>query len=69
MGKPEWVNIHWSRGAMPGTPPAVQMLADMKALIASQPLAHWEQVFGNVDACITPVLTRAEIKQRNLLRI
>jgi len=69
MGKPEWVNVHWSRGAMPGTPPAVQMLADMKALIASQPLAHWEQVFGKVDACITPVLSRAEIKKRNLLGI
>jgi len=54
---------------MPGTPPAVQMLADMKALIASQPLAHWEQVFGKVDACITPVLSRAEIKKRNLLGI
>ena len=54
---------------MPGTPPAVQMLADMKALIASEPLAHWEKVFGNVDACITPVLSRAEIKARDILRV
>lgn len=53
---------------MPGTPPAVQMLKDMRELIASQPLAHWEQVFGNVDACITPVLTRAEVKARGLLK-
>ena len=66
IGKPDWVNVHWSRGAMPGTPPAVDMLAKMRDLIASQPLAHWEQVFGAVDACITPVLTRAEVKARGV---
>lgn len=67
MGKPEWISIHWSRGAMPGTPQAVQIRADMAHLIASQPLSHWEQVFGNVDACITPVLTRTEVKRLNIL--
>jgi crotonobetainyl-CoA:carnitine CoA-transferase CaiB-like acyl-CoA transferase len=67
MDKPEWINIHWSRGAMPGTPAAVQMRDDMVQLIASKPLSHWEQVFGHVDACITPVLTRAEVKARKIL--
>ncbi|HEX4879709.1 MAG TPA: CaiB/BaiF CoA-transferase family protein [Limnobacter sp.] len=66
MGKPEWANVHWSRGAMPGTPAAEQMLADMRQWISSQPLSHWEQVFGSVDACITPVLSRLEVKQRGL---
>lgn len=67
MGKPEWSEIHWSRGAMPGTPPAREMQAKMRALIASQPLSHWEQVFAQEDACITPVLSRAEVKARALL--
>ncbi|WP_370261955.1 CaiB/BaiF CoA transferase family protein [Limnobacter sp.] len=67
MGKPEWSAVHWSRGAMPGTPQAKEMLANMQALIASQPLAHWEQVFAKVDACVTPVLSRAEVKARGLL--
>ena len=66
MGKPEWINIHWSRGAMPGTPQAVPIRPDMVQLIATQPLSHWEPVFCNVDACITPVLTRAEVKARGI---
>ncbi|HEX4918294.1 MAG TPA: CaiB/BaiF CoA-transferase family protein [Limnobacter sp.] len=68
MGKPEWANIHWSRGAMPGTPPAEQLLADVRQWIASQPLAHWETVFSQVDACVTPVLSRAEVKARGILK-
>ncbi|MCQ8897561.1 CoA transferase [Limnobacter humi] len=67
LGQPDWAGIHWSRGAMPGTPQAREMLSNMTALIASQPLSHWEQVFAAVDACVTPVLTRAEVKARGLM--
>lgn len=67
FGKPEWADIHWSRGAMPGTPQATALRADVAALVASQPLSHWAEVFEQVDACVTPVLTRAEIRERKLL--
>ncbi len=30
------------------------------ALIVTQPLAHWQAVFANVDACVTPILTLEE---------
>jgi alpha-methylacyl-CoA racemase len=29
-------------------------------VFATRPRAHWEQVFGGTDACVTPVLTFAE---------
>ncbi|GLR27321.1 CaiB/BaiF CoA transferase family protein [Limnobacter litoralis] len=67
MGKPEWADIHWSKGVFPGTPAAVKIRDDVKALIASQPLSHWEMVFGRVDACVTPVLSRQEIRERGIL--
>lgn len=67
MGKPEWTEIHWSKGVFPGTPAAVKIRDDMKTLIASQPLNHWEGVFGRVDACVTPVLSRQEIRERGIL--
>ncbi|HEX4843848.1 MAG TPA: CaiB/BaiF CoA-transferase family protein [Limnobacter sp.] len=69
MGKPEWADIHWSRGAMPGTPQAKQLLTDVAALIAAQPLQHWENTFQGVDACVTPVLRRSEVKARGMLEV
>jgi alpha-methylacyl-CoA racemase len=29
-------------------------------IVSSRPQAHWVEVFAHVDACVTPVLTRAE---------
>ncbi|MFT3859179.1 MAG: CaiB/BaiF CoA-transferase family protein [Aquabacterium sp.] len=58
--RPEWVNRHWQRGVMPGTPDCAQMRDEVAALVASQPLAHWATHFEAVDACVTPVLTLQE---------
>ncbi len=58
--RPDWVNRHWQRGAMPGSADARALKDEVAALVASRPLAHWAQAFDLADACVTPVLTLAE---------
>lgn len=38
------------------------MRAEFTRVFASQPRAHWEEVFDGVDACVSPVLTFAEAR-------
>ena len=39
------------------------MKARLTTLFASQPRAHWENVFADTDDCVWPVLTMAEARQ------
>lgn len=49
---------------LPATPAeAAAVRADVAELIASQPLAHWQQVFANNGCCVTPVLRLGESLQ------
>lgn len=38
----------------------------MTEKFTNQILAHWQQVFSDVDACITPALTLAEAQRHPL---
>lgn len=58
--RPDWVDRHWQRGALPGSADARTLRDEVAALVAGQPLAHWVARFESVDACVTPVLTMAE---------
>lgn len=40
-----------------------RMKARLTTLFASQPRAHWENVFADTDDCVWPVLTMAEARQ------
>ncbi len=64
--RPDWVNRHWQRGALPGTPDCTALKADVAALVASQPLAFWAHKFEAADACVTPVLTIDEAQAHPL---
>lgn len=56
----EYSNTHWQRGFMPNTAESKKAEQAMIEKFASQTLAHWQMVFIDVDACVTPVLTLAE---------
>lgn len=58
----EYIDAHWQRGSMPDTVDSQAAAYAMVDKFASQTLAHWQSVFANVDACVTPVLTLAEAK-------
>ncbi|KGM40249.1 CoA-transferase [Aquabacterium sp. NJ1] len=64
--RPDWVNRHWQRGQLPGSPDCVALRQDVAALVASQPLAYWAERFEQADACVTPVLTLAEAQAHPL---
>jgi len=64
--RPDWVNRHWQRGALPGTPDCTALKAEVAALVASQPLAYWAHRFESSDACVTPVLTLEEAQAHPL---
>ncbi|MDX9843137.1 MAG: CaiB/BaiF CoA-transferase family protein [Aquabacterium sp.] len=66
FGRPDWINRHWQRGALPGTPDALALRNEVAALVASQPLAVWAERFAEADACVTPVLTLAEAETHPL---
>ena len=59
-GRPDWAERHWQRGLLPNSPESNALRAEVAALIATQDLAHWADMFDTVDACVTPVLTLAE---------
>jgi len=56
VGRPAWCDQHWSRGLVVGSEASMALRAELAAIIASQPLAHWVARFADVDACVTPVL-------------
>lgn len=66
FGRPDWIDRHWQRGVLPGTPDALALRDEVAALVASQPLAVWAERFASADACVTPVLTLAEAEAHPL---
>lgn len=55
VGKEGWITYHQSP-AIPGDP----IYEEVKALFQSHDFAYWSRLAGEVDACLTPVLTRTE---------
>ena len=53
--RPEWIERH--RDPMPQR----ELVAEVAALFAAHPLAHWRRVLDGVDCCFEPVLEHAEI--------
>jgi len=66
IGRPEWVDRHWSRGQAVGGDDALALRAQLAAVLASQPLAHWWALFEPLDCCVTPVLTPEEAQSHAL---
>lgn len=55
LGRPDLKDRHLAIG-----PAAAALKAEVAALFAAAPLAHWAAVFAELDACVTPVLTLDE---------
>jgi alpha-methylacyl-CoA racemase len=55
VGRPDWV----PRGNEPL--PQTALIAEVAALIASQPLAHWERVIDPADCCFHAVVELADL--------
>jgi crotonobetainyl-CoA:carnitine CoA-transferase CaiB-like acyl-CoA transferase len=53
--RPDWIARH----AEPM--PQHALAAEVAALFASQPLAHWAALFDRVDCCVEPVLDPTEV--------
>lgn len=64
--RPDWVQRHWQRGQLPGSPVCAALRAEVAQLVASQPLAVWSERFAQADACVTPVLTLEEAQEHPL---
>lgn len=64
--RPDWVQRHWQRGQLPGSPDCAALRAEVAQLVASQPLAVWGERFAQADACVTPVLTLEEAQAHPL---
>lgn len=64
--RPDWVQRHWQRGQLPGSPDCAALRAEVAHLVASQPLAVWSERFAQADACVTPVLTLEEAQAHPL---
>jgi len=64
--RPDWVQRHWQRGQLPGSPDCAALRAEVAQLVASQPLAVWSERFAQMDACVTPVLTLEEAQAHPL---
>jgi alpha-methylacyl-CoA racemase len=62
LGHPEWAGRHWSTGLVPGSAESLALRADVAQVFATQPMAHWAEVFERVDACVTPVLRLDELQ-------
>jgi crotonobetainyl-CoA:carnitine CoA-transferase CaiB-like acyl-CoA transferase len=66
FGHAEWADVHWQRGVMPQLPASKSLKKMLAELVSSRPLVHWTEVFAEVDACVTPVLTLKEAMQHPL---
>ena len=64
--RPDWVQRHWQRGQLPGSPDCAALRAEVAQLVASQPLEVWSERFAQADACVTPVLTLEEAQAHPL---
>lgn len=55
VGRPDWIARH-------GDPlPQTALIAEVAALIASEPLTHWEALIEPADCCFHPVIELAEV--------
>jgi len=52
LAQPDWKTRYHDMG-----PLAEQLRAEVAAVFAAQPQAHWREVFAATDCCVTPVLT------------
>jgi alpha-methylacyl-CoA racemase len=66
IGRPDWAASHWSRGLVPGGEASMRLRAELAALFASQPLAHWTSLLESADCCVTPVLRLDEAQAHPL---
>ncbi len=66
--RPAWATQHWSLGLAVGGPESMALRAELAAVFAAQPLAHWVARFEAVDACVTPVLRLAETVDHPVFR-
>ena len=57
VGRSDWVERRHEAA------PQTALTAELSALFAAQPLAHWIRVLGGVDCCFEPVPLSAEIAQ------
>jgi crotonobetainyl-CoA:carnitine CoA-transferase CaiB-like acyl-CoA transferase len=63
VGRPDWAQRHWSLGQRPASGDALTLRAELGAVIAAHPLAHWMPLFDAADCCVTPVLRPNEVPQ------
>ena len=63
IGRPDWTGQHHTRGLMPGGTAALALRAELAAVFASQPLAHWLALLEPADCCVTPVLRLDETQR------
>ena len=69
LGRPGWAPRHWSLGEAPGSAAALELRAELGAVWAGQPLAHWVRLLDAVDCCVTPVLDLDEAQRHPLFAI
>lgn len=55
IGQSDWVDLHWSKGLMPGTPAAAEIRQKLRELIESKPLSHWLHQLDGVDCCVNSI--------------
>jgi alpha-methylacyl-CoA racemase len=60
VGLDHLIEHHWSRGESPGSPAAQATIDAVTRHLAGAARAHWLAALGDVDACVTPVLTPSE---------
>jgi len=68
LARPEWAERHWSLGLAAGGSESMALRAELGAVIAAEPLAHWVGRFEGVDACVTPVLRPEETLSHPVFR-
>jgi len=68
LGRPAWIERHWSRGLVPGSAESMALRDEVAAVFAAQPMAHWAALFDRVDACVTPVPRLDELAAHPLYR-
>lgn len=68
LGRPAWIEQHWSRELVPGSAESMALRDEVAAVFAAQPMAHWAALFDRVDACVTPVPRLDELAAHPLYR-
>jgi len=57
VGHPDWIPRQWE------ALPQEALVAEVEALFASRPLAHWEALLSDVDCCYQAILEFAEVAE------